>query len=252
MKKGSLLTIIGLSASLFLIGCADDQARAQLADTNYRLAQLQKNVGLLDTKVDNQKLIDMINQLDSLQSQINQLNGSLEVLRHNVKESQSVQEQLNQSFDARLQALDGNSSASPTTASSTKPTPETTTIPQAISNSNELQRALATLKAKDFPKAITQFKNIIATNPSKENVANASYYLGIAYAASGQYKQAITIASKFYQDNPNNKNAPDAMRTIFICQNQMGNTAAAKAMADKLQKMYPKSAASKKVQSELR
>lgn len=251
MQKGSLLAIIGLSASLFLIGCADDQARAQLADTNYRLAQLQKNVGLLDTKVDNQKLIDMINQLDSLQSQINQLNGSLEALRYNVKESQSVQEQLNQSFDARLQALDGTSSVSTTT---TKPTPEATaTTPhQAIGNSNELQHALVTLKAKDYPKAITQFKNIIATNPNKENIANASYYLGIAYAANGQYKQAITTASKFYQDNPNNKNAPDAMRTIFICQNQMGNSAAAKAMADKLQKMYPKSAASKKVQSELR
>ena len=248
MQKRSLLTVIGLSASLFLIGCADDQARAQLADTNYRLAQLQKNVGLLDTKVDNQKLIDMINQLDSLQNQINQINGSMDALRHNVKESQSTQEQLNQSFDSRLQALEGgNKTSNVTSTPNTKPVEAS--IP--INNNSELQRALVTLKAKDFPKSITQLKNIVATNPDKSTSANAEYYLGIAYAANGQYKQSIAVASKFYQENPNNKNAPDAMRTIFICQNQMGNKEAAKTMATKLQKMYPKSTAAKKVQSEL-
>ena len=245
MQKRSLLTIIGLSASLFLIGCADDQARAQLADTNYRLAQLQKNVGLLDTKIDNQKLLDMINQLDSLQNQINQLNGAVDSLRHNVRESQSIQEQLNQGMDSRLQALEGGSSNR--TSSSEKPS-----TPVPINNGAELQQALTTLKAKDFSKAITQLRNIIATNPDKDTAINASYYLSIAYAANGQYKQAITTASKFYQENPNNKNAPDAMRTIFICQTQMGNKSGAQAMADKLQKMYPKSTASKKVQADLK
>ena len=250
MQKRSLLAIIGLSASLFLIGCADDQARAQLADTNYRLAQLQKNFDLLNTKVDNQKSIDMVNQLDSLQNQINQLNGSVETLGHNVKESQSIQDQLNQSFDSRLQSLEsGGAQLSPRKAQSSVNSPEAQV---AITNSAELQNALITLKSKDFPKAITQLKNIIATNPDKIVTTNASYYLGIAYAANGQYKQAIVTASKFYQENPTNKNAPDAMRTIFICQNQMGNTEAANAMADKLQKMYPKSVASKKVQAELK
>ena len=39
----------------FLTGCADDQARQQIADTNQRLNQIQQNVGVLDNKVSNQK-----------------------------------------------------------------------------------------------------------------------------------------------------------------------------------------------------
>ena len=66
MKK-SLLAILGLSANLFLIGCADDQARQQIADTNQRLSQIQQNVGVLDNKVSNQKVLDLLNQINDLQ-----------------------------------------------------------------------------------------------------------------------------------------------------------------------------------------
>ena len=69
MKK-SLLTILGLSANLFLTGCADDQARQQIADTNQRLNQMQQNIVVLDNKLTNQKVLDLLNQIGDLQTQI--------------------------------------------------------------------------------------------------------------------------------------------------------------------------------------
>lgn len=241
MKK-SLLTIIGLSANLFLIGCADDQARQQIADTNQRLSQIQQNVGVLDNKVSNQKLIDLLNQINDLQTQINQLNGRVSNLEQGQKTGQGDQNQQVQALELRVQALEdaaGSKSVSK---------PVTTS---AVANSNpELQAAIKKLQNKQVPEAITDLQNI-ANGSDKAAAASANYYLSVAYVANGEYKEAIIQANKFIADNPNNKFVPDAMRVVYISQSQLGNTKAANATAKKLIKSFPNSEAAKKVAKQL-
>ena len=242
MKK-SLLTIIGLSANLFLIGCADDQARQQIADTNQRLSQIQQNVGVLDNKVSNQKLIDLLNQINDLQTQINQLNGRVSNLEQGQKTGQSDQNQQVQALELRVQALEDAAGGSKV-ANTAKP------AVVASSNSPELQAAVKKLQNKQIPDAITDLQNI-ANGSDKVAAASANYYLSVAYVANSEYKEAITQANKFIAENPNNKFVPDAMRVVYISQSQLGNTKAANATAKKLIKSFPNSEAAKKVAKQL-
>lgn len=242
MKK-SLLTIIGLSANLFLIGCADDQARQQIADTNQRLSQIQQNVGVLDNKVSNQKLIDLLNQINDLQTQINQLNGRVSNLEQGQKTGQGDQNQQVQALELRVQALEDAAGGSKA-ANAAKPAVVTS------SNNPELQAAVKKLQNKQIPEAITDLQNI-ANGSDKVAAASANYYLSVAYVANSEYKEAITQANKFIAENPNNKFVPDAMRVVYISQSQLGNTKAANATAKKLIKSFPNSEAAKKVAKQL-
>lgn len=237
MKK-SLLAILGLSANLFVIGCADDQARQQIADTNQRLNQLQQNITVLDNKLTNQKVLDLLNQISDLQNQINQLNGQISSLQQGQNSGQSNVGQQLQSLDLRVSALESASGVS---------APRTAVRAEAAVNANsQLQDAIAKIKANDVNGAITELKQII-TSGDKVSAASAHYYLSVAYVANNQYKDAISEANKFIAANAKNKNVPDAMRVIFISQTQLGDTNAANATAKKLIKLYPNSDAAKKV-----
>ena len=249
MKK-SLLTILGLSANLFLIGCADEQARAQIADTNAKLAQLQSSIG----NVQNNPQISTLNKLDDLQNQIDQINGNVDTLNHNQKNYQATQDQLNQSTEQQIQAIQqatGQKVTSVQVASAAIAEIKPASAPIA-GRKNELNAAIKKLKARNFPAAIKDFKTIIKTSPNPDTVADAQYYLAVSYAANSQYTDAIATALKFVTDNPQNKFAPDALRTEYVSQMQLGMKQSAAKSAALLNKNYPDSEANKKIQASIK
>lgn len=243
MKK-SLLAILGLSANLFLIGCADDQARQQIADTNQRLSQIQQNVGVLDNKVSNQKVLDLLNQINDLQTQINQLNGRVANLEQGQSSGQGDVGQQLQSLDLRVQSLE---SAVGVTGSVR---PNAVVLKSNNANAQQLQDAIKKIQSNDLNTAITELKQVMA-GTDKASAASARYFLSVAYVANNQYKEAITEANKFVAANAANKNAPDALRVIYISQTQLGNASAANATAKRLIKSYPNSEAAKKVAKQI-
>jgi len=243
MKK-SLLAILGLSANLFLIGCADDQARQQIADTNQRLSQIQQNVGVLDNKVSNQKVLDLLNQINDLQTQINQLNGRVANLEQGQSSGQGDVGQQLQSLDLRVQSLE---SAVGVTGSVK---PYAGGLKSNNVNAQQLQDAIKKIQSNDLNSAITELKQVMS-GTDKASAASARYFLSVAYVANNQYKEAITEANKFVTANAANKNAPDALRVIYISQTQLGNASAANATAKRLIKSYPNSEAAKKVAKQI-
>lgn len=248
MKK-SLLTILGLSASLSLIGCADDQARQQIADTNQKMNQLQQNIAVIDTKLTNQKVLDLLNQIDSLQTQINQLNGKVANLEQGQKSGSGDITQQLQSLDMRLSALENPTAAKNSALVANKEAGAP--VANSIDSSAELQSSIAKIKSNDLSGAISGLKQVIASN-DKQSAISARYYLSVAYIANNQYSEAVTEANKFIAlAGSKNKNIPDAMRVVYIAQTQLGQNDKAKATANKLLKSYPNSDAAKKVAKQI-
>ena len=265
MPKKCLLLIFGFAISA-ISGCADDQARAQIADTNARLDKLQGNVGVINNKVSDQKQIDILNKLDELQNQIDQLNGNVSTVSHDQKNYQATQDQLYQSIEQQIQSLQqatGQKVTSPkvnasegavvaTTAVATAAVADKTSADTAKASNANLKSALLKIKKRNFPQAITELKNIINTSQDPQTVANATYYLTVTYAANSQYKDAIATGRKFATDNPDSPNAPDALRTVYISQKQLGMKQSAAKTANLIIQKYPTSDAAKKVQAEIK
>ena len=252
-KKCLLVVSLLLSTNIFLFGCADDAARAQIADTNARLDKLQGNVGVIDNKVSDQKMIDVLNKLDNLQNQIDELNGSVSTISHDQKTYQATQDQLNQSIEQQIQGLGTATVAATSTRKVIASEPENNSNASASAPkvaSGDLKSALKKIKSRNFPQAIKELKNIIVTSQDPETVQNASYYLAVTYAANNQYKDAIGTGRKFAADFPNNPNAPDALRTVYISQKQLGMVKSAAKTVVLINQKYPDSDAAKKIAAE--
>lgn len=251
--KRRLLTIVVLSANLFCVGCADDQARTQIADTNIRVIQLEQTVGVLGSKVSNEKMLDILNKLDNLQSQIDEINGNLSAAQHDQQVFQNTQNQVNQSVEQQLQSL-GATSASLGTNNSSSSSVVSSDVVKQISppmpvNQDRIQlnAALKKIKAHNFTDAIKQLKLLITSSKNPDIVASANYYLAVAYAANGEYKNSIWVARKFVEVNPKSKNAPDALYTMYISQQQLGMKTSAASTAKQIRMNYPNSTAAKKL-----
>lgn len=234
-KKCLLMIVISLSANFFLYGCADDAARAQISDTNARLDKLQGNIGVIDSKVSDQKMINVLNKLDSLQDQIDDLNGKVSTISNNQKTYQATQEQVNQSLQQQIE-------------SSGAPSSQKIASSEVVSSGGgDLDSAIKKIKNHNFSQAIKELKNIINTSPDKDTVQKASYFLTVTYAANTQYKDAVITGHKYVNDYPDSENAPDVLRTVYISQKQLGMVKSAAKTAATIKQKYPNSDSAKKI-----
>ena len=252
MQKKCLLVVVLLANIFLLYGCADDAARSQIADTNARLDKLQGNVGVIDSKVSDQKMIDILNKIANLQDQIDELNGKVSTLSNNQKTYQETQDQVNQSVQ---QQIDTSNTARNQKAVSSETLPVAASSKKSSSNpviagSGDLNSALKNIKNHNFPQAIKDLKNVIATSDDKETVQKALYYLTVTYAANTEYKNAVITGHKFVNDYPDSENVPDALRTVYISQKQLGMVKSAAKTAATLKQKYPDSNAAKKISQE--
>ena len=266
MKK-SLLAVLTLSANLFLISCADEQARSQIADLNNRLSQIQDSLTSVNSKVASQKSLDTVNKMNDLQDQIDQINGNVSTIGSNQKKFQDTQNQVNQSVQQQIASLNGSSSNGAKVVASSAYKKQSSNKHQAsigandasapavsVDNGDERQKlkdAFNKIKAHNFKPAISQLKDLIANSNSSLTVDTATYYLAVAYAASGQYKNSIDSAKTYLENNPNGKDAANAMRTIYISQSQLGMQKSAMKTAHELIKKFPDSESAKKVKSQI-
>lgn len=263
--------MLTLSANLFLVGCADNQARAQIADLNNRLSQMQDSLSSVDNKVSGQKSLDMVNKMSDIQDQIDQINGSISTLSNNQKKFQATQNQLNQGLQQQISTL-GNKpvvnnkpvasnvvskksvASVPVATNDDAATDDNASAPVVESNNDDkkkLKDSFNEIKAHNFKKAISDLKDIIANSDDQTTVGTATYYLAVAYAASANYKNSIIVARKYLETNPNGRDAPNAMRTIYISQSQLGMTKSAAKTARELIKKFPNSEAAKKVKAQI-
>ena len=236
---------LGSAVLLLLAGCATN---ADLENTREQIKQVNQQASTrlsqIETKLSNDKLLDMVSQLDDLKAQVAKLGGEVEVLNYNLQTTQKRQNDLYGDLDGRLARLE-NPSSGPSVAS---PGALNASAPAAASAepSPSLDPALNLLRNRDFANAITALELYIKQNPNDPQTPDANYWLGVAHTALRQYDAAIEIHRRFAEQNPNNPKAPDALRNIALCQRDLSQLDEARATLKRLIKLYPKSAAAAK------
>ncbi len=98
---GAILLALTLGAA----GCAStppeqDPVFLRLNDLDARLAKVERILG-------NQSLVELAQQLESLQADVRSLRGDLEQLQHSSESGRSQQRDLYADLDKRLQTLEG-------------------------------------------------------------------------------------------------------------------------------------------------
>lgn len=249
---------IGGALLALLSGCATtsdlENTRQQIVQVNQ---QASSRLSQIETKLSNDKLLDMVSQLDELKGQVAKLSGEIEVLNYNLQSTQKRQNDLYADLDGRLGRIEnpGAASGSPaaaTTLAAKAPGNASQPASSSAEASPDFAHALDLLRNRDFNKAVSALDLYIKQNPNDPQVADATYWLGVAHTALRQYDAAIAIHRKFVEQYPSHPKAPDALRNMANCQRDLDQVDVARATLKRLIKLYPHSTAAAKAKQQLK
>jgi tol-pal system protein YbgF len=103
----------------------------------------------------------------------------------------------------------------------------------------EYAAALATYRAREHGQAVIEFMDFIAKYPKHPLAGNAQYWIGEAYWAQRDYRQALVEFEKVFEHGQ--AKAPDALLKIGLCHLRLNDVPRAQQAWQRVVNEYPKS-----------
>jgi len=250
----------------------DDEARRRIEMLKQELSQQGRDnearIAKLEESIRNIGVVELVRQLDELNSEIAKLRGQIEVLSNENQQLQKRQRDFYLDLDSRMKRLEGGApsagigappsadTSGASAASSSAATPGG--APQRTPTKDDQQREVRAYDAasnlfrrNDFPSAIDAFRAFVKDYPSSALAANAGYWIGISYANMRDYKNALAAQEAVLAKYPQSAKAPDAMLAIAAIQADQGDTGSARNTLEDIIARYPLSEAAGKARARL-
>lgn len=260
-----------LALSLAMAGVAhaglfsDDEAHKKIGDLQKQTTQqfqgVDARVAKLEAQLASQGLVDLLNQVEALKTDLNKLRGQLEVQTHDLETIQKRQKDLYADLDARLRNLErpGSAAVAPpapaaaAVSSTAKGAAQPAIVPAADSaaESRSYDAALGQFKVGNYQGAIAGFQNFLKAYPSSGLAPSAQYWVGNSHFAQRDYKSALEAQRKLIAVYSNSQKVPDAMLNIASCQSELGDATGARKTLEELVAKYPVSDAAERAQKRL-
>lgn len=262
----------------WLLGCGtlhaglfdDEEARRQITAQQASIEALRSEGRALEVRaakleeaLSGQSLLNLHNQIESLRLDMNRLQGQIEVLVNESQLTQKRQRDFYVDLDSRLRRLeqpDGpvgpDASGTPETGAGTDapadPTAaNTSSTDGATAENRDYEAAYDLFRSGRYDDAIVRFREFIKVHPESGLVPGAHYWIGNAYYAKRDFRNAINTQEKLIAAFPASPKAPDAMLNIASSQQEINHKTAAKKTLEKLIAAYPGSEAAQKAKQRL-
>lgn len=250
-SKAVIAMFFGLSLSN--IGLAQDTSKMSVEERLKRLEQI----------LDSQGLVDIMLKLESLQTEVQRLQGQSEEQLHTLQELKKRQRDLYIDIDRRLLQLErnapagsvvapgaavtaaGTAAAQPGGSKSTKKNTAAVAAgtmaapPLLLGEQQAYQDAFNLLRELRYDKATLAFRDFLKKYPNGRYAHIAQYWLGEAGYAQGKFKQAIKDYQALIDNYPNSPKLAEAMLKIGYSQYELKNYQAAQASLERLIQTYP-------------
>jgi tol-pal system protein YbgF len=230
----------------------------------------------------NRNLIEMVQRLDQMESEMRQLRGELEVLSHDMQGVNRRQREMYLDIDRRIRELELNSVRSPMKAPAaagdvmpdavpsalSKQPPATPVVPSATPTQTEVvdapavappsqeerdayNRAFNLLKEGRYDQSIASFQSFMQANPKSSYADNAQYWLGEANYVSRKFKQAVDEFNKVIGGFPQSPKVADAMLKLGFTYYELADWKQARATLQQVLQQFPRSSAARLAETRL-
>jgi tol-pal system protein YbgF len=254
MKISLALVPLSLLLSACATNPADDPVQIKLNDIDARL-------GSVERVVSNQSLVDMSRRLDTLEAQLREQRGNVEVLQNGSDSSRKQQRDLYADLDKRIAALEAKlksaeaAGAGAAGADASAAGPEAPIAPADAGKSGDDQaaydRAFETLKSGSYGEAVKAFQAFMTDYPASALLDNAQYWIGESYYVTRDYDRAAQAFRAVGERWPNSRKAPDALLKLGYTQFEQKHLADARATLDGVVQRFPGSDAARLAQERL-
>jgi tol-pal system protein YbgF len=215
----------------------DDEARRAILDLRARIDAVNNR---LDSKADKTVSLDLASQNEQLRSEIAKLRGQIEVLTNELANEQRRQKDFYTDLDGRLRKMEPKRATVDGKEVDIQPTEQ-----------KAYDAALALFKAGDYRNAALAFSDFVRLYPQSGYAASAHYWLGNAYYAQRDYRNAIASQQVVVSSFADNPKAPDALLNIASCQIELKDKAGARKTLESLMAKYPSSEAAQTARDRL-
>lgn len=229
-------------ALLLLVSCVlFGQAHAALfvdEETAKQVKELEGRISLLEDaqKQRTQVMLEIQTQLDTMSEEVRKLQGRNEELLHDVQDAEKRQKDFYIDLDSRLRRFE---------ASGVQPAQSGATAAAApidpVAENRDYDAAYGLFKTNKQQASIAAFQDFLKKYPASTLAPNAYFWMGVAYYALKDYKNAVnsylTAASKY----PTSEKAPNALMGAAICYQEMDDVAGAKKTLKQIIANYPDS-----------
>ncbi len=253
--------IVELQKQLTQVQSQNQALQARLDEEQKQRQAVEARVTTVENQLRNQSL-DLLNQIERLNTDISQLKGQLEVAAHETAATQQRQRDLYTDLDARLRKLESApaQAAAPAPAAAEQPQPAASAAEQptapapaaAVDNEvKDYEAAFGLFKAGKYAAAGEAFDKFQQTYPDSKLAGNAQYWAGTAHFSQRDYKAAISAQQKLLKNYPEHEKAPDALYSIANSQIQLSDLDGARQTLKTLVTKYPQAKIAPKAKERL-
>ncbi len=223
-------------------------------------------------------LMDMVDRIDQLKSEIQQLRGDAERFRNDLDRIQERQQSLYLDLDKRLLNLEGKATGSTPpridgaagsaksveppvppersvapldTGSGVEPSTQEPNDPDVAQQENIYQEAFVFLNNGRYDEAIAGFSRLIETYPGTEYADNAQYWLGETYYVKRDFTAARDNFNQVMEKYPDSNKVPDALLKLGYIEYELSEWKRAREIFNSVIQKYPGSNAAQLAQNRL-
>lgn len=251
----------GMTAAIAMV-IAATSAGAQTLSLSERVARLEQQQAQQPPP---QGGVGLVNQVQDLQSQLQQMEGRIEDLQHQIQQLQQQNKDQYLDLDSRVGKLEGKGGPSPQSSGSVAPPAASASSgnapvaassappgPPSADEQAAYNAAFKSLQAGDYVTASRGFRTFTQTYPQSALAPNAFYWLGESYYVTQNYQVSLDTFQNLLKTYPNSEKAPDALLKIGYCQAEMKHYDAAQTTLKSVIKKYPGTTVARLAQSRLR
>jgi tol-pal system protein YbgF len=255
------LLLLGLVAHTSWAASTDELTK-QMGDVQKAAQEQSTRLSRLESQLQNQGLLNLLNQVEALKAEVARLRGGQEELAHQQGTADKRVKELFADLDDRVKELESRPVAPPPVASASSvrlqpaqalstpvaaaatPSPAPATPVAASEGEGKAYESAHNLvKAGRYKEAVFAFQNFAKNFPESGLVPNAHYWTGFSYVGMSDFESAAASYQYLIQTYPNSPKTSDAMLSLARAQVQMNQQAEAVATLDKLIERYPYSRA---------
>jgi tol-pal system protein YbgF len=218
----------------------DDEARKAIIELRGRVAEndkrAQEALDALAKKLETaqRSQLELVNQNDLLRQEIARLRGQVDTLTNEVANLQKRNKDLYTDLDARLKNLE--------------PKPVSVdgkSLNIARDEQAAYDAALVLFRAGQFQDAIRSLQSFLVRYPASAYVPSAHYWIGNAYYALKDYRNAIASQQVVVDRFADTPRAPEALLNIAASQQELNQRSNARATLQRIIKEHPDSESAK-------
>jgi tol-pal system protein YbgF len=263
--------VAALGAALVAAGCASNPAEDPV---QIKLNDIDARLGSVERVVSNQSLVEMSRRLDTLETQLREQRGNVEVLQKAEEGARKSQRDLYADLDRRISALEAGlrgapggaapaaAAAQPDGAGGAGAAASAAAVGGALAaggaggagadDQGAYAAAFELLKGGSYADAVRAFKTFMDKFPASTLLDNAQYWIGEAYYVTRDYDRAAQAFRAVGERWPASRKAPDALLKLGFTQFEQKHLADARATLKLVLERFPGTESARLAQEKLR